>query len=59
MTSKVVGGIRNTGDGITTISDLLLSTLPTNGDGAPLFYVCVAAPVPRVRRLAKVPQELR
>ena len=39
VTSKVVGGIRSTGDGMTSISDLMLGTLPTNGDGAPLFYV--------------------
>jgi hypothetical protein len=39
VTSKLGGGIQNTGRGDTTISDLLLSTLPINGGVAPLFYI--------------------
>ena len=44
VTSKVTSGVENTGQGVTTVGDLLLSTLPTNGSGAPLFYVAWLLP---------------
>jgi hypothetical protein len=39
VTTKLEGGIRHTGFGVTELNDLLLGTLPTNGAGSPLFYV--------------------
>ena len=57
VTSKVSGGVHNTGQGITTISDLLLGTLPVNGAGGTSVLRLVAAAVPGFCRLAEVPQE--